>query len=200
MRRHPRLRWLPLSAAAVICLTLAGCGGDKPSPAAKKPVSAFASSSASPSEAAKAPELRGNAATNPACKLLTTDEVTADTGLAVVGVLGLPIDNTGSSKKSESCTWHLDPKIIQASLVVQYTIYPKPPADIVAYYKQVIAQGFGKEVPQLGDIGKIDKHVVDAIYKRAEIHVSLLLHGEATAEDQAKTIEITRKLLTAVPQ
>lgn len=201
MHRHPLLRWLAASAAAGFCIVLAGCGGDEPSSKPKQPVSGLASPSASPSaEPVKAPELRGNAATNPACKLLTTDEVTAETGLAVVGVLGLAIDNTGSVKKSESCTWHLDPKIIQASLVVQYTIHPAPPADIKAYYKQVIAQGVGKEIAGLGDIGKIDNHVVDAIYKRAEIHVTLLLHGEATAEDQAKTIQITRKLLTAVPQ
>lgn len=148
----------------------------------------------------KAPELRGNAATNPACKLFTTDDIAADTGLAVVGVLGLPADNRGSVKQSESCTWFLDPKIIQASLVVQYTIYPKPPAEIAAYYKSVIAQGFGKQVPQLGDISKIDKHVVDTVYKRSEIHVTLLLHGEATPEDQAKTIEIMRKLLPGIQQ
>ncbi len=199
MRRHTYLRLI--AGAIGGCLVLAGCGGDEPSPAAKKPVSGLASPSASATaEAVKAPELRGNAATNPACKLLTTDEVAAATGLTVVEVLGLAIDNTASVKKSESCTWYLDSKIVQASLVVQYTIYPKPPADIKAYYKQVIAQGFGKEIPQLGDIGKIDKHVVDAIYQRAELHVTLLLHGEATADDQAKTIEIARKLLTAVPQ
>lgn len=180
---------------------IAGCGGDTPSAGAKQPVSALTSPSPSASaEAAKAPTLRGNAATNPACKLFTTDEVAAGTGLPVVGVLGLAIDNTASVKKSESCTWYLDSKIVQASLVVQYTLYPKPPTEIATYYKQVIAQGFGKQVPQLGDISKIDKHALDTVYRRYEIHVSMLLHGEATADDQAKTTEIMRQLLTRIPQ
>lgn len=146
-----------------------------------------------------APELRGNAASNPACKLLSNDQVAAISGLAVTGLLGLP-GSAANDRRSESCTWYLDPKYVQSSLVVQYSVYLKPPANVAEYYKSVIKLGYGKAVPRLGTVAKIDKHVVDAIYLRAEIHVTLVVHAEASAEDQSATIQLTRLAMTGIAQ
>jgi hypothetical protein len=195
MRRPQRL-------VAVLCLALAGCGGDRTNaaPQATGVVSQPAPSPSAEESQTTAPTLRGNAAINPACKLLSLDQVATAGGLNVIGVLGLPADTTNPAKHSESCTWYLDSKDVQSSLVVQYTLFAKPPADLMAYYPQVIAQGFGKAVPKLGDISKIKGHVLDTIYKRAEIHVSLLTHAEATAQDQAAAIAVMRLVMAGIRQ
>ncbi|MDP9241484.1 MAG: DUF3558 family protein [Actinomycetota bacterium] len=199
----PGPRWLIGSAAVAACLALAACGGGataKPNAAGRPaPSAAEVSPSAAPSAAA-APTLRGNAAANPACKLLTTDQVASAAGLSVVGVLGLEADTTNPAKHSESCTWFLDPKYVQSSLVVQYTVYAKPPAELPPYYRQVIAQGYGKAVPQLGDISKINKHVLDTVDRRAEIHLTLLVHADATAPEQAATVQLMRLVMAGIPQ
>lgn len=194
----------------LLALTACGGAGDDKSDAPATP-----SASTSPSEAVEspsaepqttdpsestAPTMSGNARRNPACRLLSLDEVTAASRLDVIGVLGLPADKTNPDKRSESCTWFLDPKIIQSSLVVQYTLYDQPPAELIAYYPQVIAQGFGKAVPRLGDSSKIDGHVLDTIYRRAEIHVTLLTHAEATRADQKAAIALMRRVMTGLRQ
>lgn len=69
-----------------------------------------------------------------------------------------------------------------------------------AYYRQVIQQGYYKAVPKLGEVAKIDRHVVDAVYKRAEIHVELLVHAEATTADQAAAIQIMRLVMRGIAQ
>lgn len=199
MRCH---RWRLAGSALGLSLALAGCGGS--SKAASPLASTVAiQPSASPSaeEAqATAPTLRGNAATNPACKLLSLEQVSAAAGLTVNGVLGLPADKSNPAKLAESCTWYLESKSVQSSLVLQYTLYARPPADLKAYYPQVIAQGFGKAVPHLGDISKVSGHVLDTIYRRAEIHVSLLVHAEATPQDQAAAISLMRLVMAGIKQ
>ena len=144
--------------------------------------------------------MRGNAATNPACKLLTVDQVATNSGLTVNGVLGLESDTANPAKHSESCTWFLESKEVQASLVVQYTLFAAPPSEITKYYKQLIKQGPAKAVPDLGDVAKIDGHVLDAVYKRATISVTLLSHAQATAEDQAVAIQLTRLAMPGIVQ
>jgi len=144
--------------------------------------------------------LRGNAATNPACKLLSIDQVASIAGLPVVGILGLASD---PAQHSESCTWYLEPRYLQSSLVVQYKLYPQPPTSLKAYYKDVIRQGYGKAVPKLGDVAKIFGNVgpvVDTVYRRAEIHVTVLVHPQATAEDRAAAIQFTRLVLAGIKQ
>ncbi len=190
-------------STAVLLLCLTGCGGGAPRPtaiAASHEPEAATSSVAPEPTAAAAPSMRGNAATNPACRLLSLEQVTAQADLPVVGVLGLPADTTNPAKHSESCTWFLEPKVVQSSLVVQYTLFAKPPADLLGYYPQVIAQGFGKQVPQLGDISKIQGHVLDTVFKRAEIHISLLTHAEASGEDQSAAIALMRLVLAGLSQ
>jgi hypothetical protein len=144
--------------------------------------------------------LRGNAATNPACKLLSVEQVGAIAGLPVVGILGL----TGNrAQHSESCTWYLEPRYLQSSLVVQYKLYPEPPTGLTAYYRDVIAQGYGKAVPQLGDVAKIFGDVgpvVDTVYRRAEVHVTVLVHPAATAADRAAAIRLMRIVLAGIRQ
>jgi hypothetical protein len=183
---------------------LTACGGSGSSKVATPAATTVVvTPSAEPSAEASqvaAPTLRGNAATNPACKLLSLGQVATAARLNVTGILGLPSDLTNPAKRSESCTWYLDSKNVQSSLVVQYTVYARPPTDIKGYYPQVIAQGFGKTVPKLGDISKIYKHALDTVYKRAEIHVTLLTHAEATAEDQAASIAVMRLLLAGIRQ
>lgn len=192
-----------------IALALAGCGGggsnaddEKPSdtPSVSAPVT-MPETSPSATESTAAPiNMQGNAATNAACQLLTVDQVQAAAGLDVVGMLGLPPTTASPSSHSESCTWFLDPKVVQSSLVVQYTVHAQRPTDVIAYYPQVIEQGFGKKVPELGTISKIYGHVLDTIYKRAEIHVTLLTHAEATAEDQTATIGLMRVVMAGIKQ
>lgn len=198
-----RRQWFVAGTAVGLCLALTGCGGGSNTKAAPQATELVTQPVASPSaeeSQTTAPTLRGNAATNPACKLLSLDQVATAASLNVIGVLGLPADTTNPAKHSESCTWFLDSKDVQSSLVVQYTLFAKPPADLKAYYPQVITQGFGKAVPKLGDISKIKGHVLDTIYKRAEIHVSLLTHAEATAQDQAAAIAVMRLVMAGIPQ
>lgn len=185
---------------AALALTACGSGDSAGSPPPAPVATASSTAAAEPTEATTAPTLRGNAATNPACALLTTDQVATLSGLRVVGLLGLPADKSNPAKLSESCTWFLDPKVIQSSLVVQYTLYAKPPADVLGYYPQVVEQGFAQAVPKLGDVSKIQGHVLDTVHKRAEIHVSLLTHAEATPEDQAASIEIMRLVMAGLKQ
>ena len=196
--------------AALLLVSLAACGGGDGDGDDK---SADEKTDVTPSAQVTTPEptptvtesaappinMQGNAATNPACKLLTVEQVQAAAGLDVVGMLGLE-PPAGSAPHLESCTWFLDPKVVQSSLVVQYMVHAKRPADLLAYYPQVIAQGFGKEVPKLGAISKIQGFVLDTIYKRAEIHVSLLTHPKATAEDQAATIGLMRLVMPGIKQ
>ncbi|MGB9378797.1 MAG: DUF3558 family protein [Mycobacteriales bacterium] len=193
---------LLLIGPLAVCLALAGCGSAA-KPLTTQPRSALsaapAPSSAAPS-APPAPTLRGNAATNPACKLLTLEQVSAASGLDVVGVLGLDSGPVNPAKHSESCTWFLDPKYVQSSLVVQYTVYAKHPAELPPYYRQVIAQGYGKAVASLGEISKMDKHALDTIDRRAEVHVTLLVHAEATPQDQEATVQLMRLVLPGIPQ
>lgn len=210
MRRY---QWI-VAGTTVVCLAVAGCGGDAsptppasgvvsqpaPPPPATAPAATEPAATEPATAPAAAPTLRGNAATNPACKLLSIEQVTTHAGLSVLGVLGLVADTSNPAKHSESCTWLLEAKDVQSSLVVQYTLFAKPPADLKAYYPQVIKQGFGEAVPQLGDISKIQGHVLDTIDRRAEIHVSLLTHAEATAEDQAAAIAIMRLVMAGMPQ
>lgn len=188
--------------ATALLVVLAACGGastsDKGASPPDEPTASSTTSATTPPAAA--PQMRGNAATNPACKLLTLEQITTLTGLNVTGLLGLPTQGD-AAKKAESCTWYLDSETIQASLVVQYTVYAKPPADLLAYYPTVVKQGLGKRVPKLGDYSKIDSAVLDTIDRRAEIHVTLRLHyPEATPEDQAATIAIMRLVMAGVPQ
>jgi hypothetical protein len=188
---------------ALLLASLTACGGaSHPRPAAVPVTSEPAPppSEEPVAEAVAPPTLRGNAATNPACALLTLEQVSAASGLDVVGVLGLPADSTNPAKHSESCTWFLDPKVVQSSLVLQYTLYAKPPADLKAYYPQVIQQGFGTAVRGLGDISKVKGHVLDTVYKRAEVHVSLLVHAEATPADQAASVGLMRLVLAGLKQ
>lgn len=203
-----RKGWFAALVAAGLCCALTGCsnttngsaqagGATGQAPAASTPTaSASPSTTATPTASL---EMRGNAATNPACTLLSIDQVAAISGLAVTALLGLPGTNR-DGKRSESCTWYLDPKYVQSSLVVQYTVFDKPPTDLTTYYAQVIKQGYYKKVPNLGDIAKIDKHVIDAIYKRASMSVTLLVHAEATPEDQAASIELMRLVMKGVAQ
>ncbi|PZS34320.1 MAG: hypothetical protein DLM58_05935 [Pseudonocardiales bacterium] len=212
MPAFDRPRWY-LASVATICVALAGCatntsghgsgrssGGPAPQTQASSPVAPSVTPAETPTATqAAAPELRGNAATNPACKLLSIDQVATISGLAVNGLLGLP-RSTASNRYSESCTWYLDSKDIQASLVVQYTLYARAPTELVTYYRQTIKDGYYKRVPQLGDVAKIDKHAVDAIDKRVGVSVILLVHAEATAEDQAADIQFTRLVLKGIAQ
>lgn len=115
-------------------------------------------------------------------------------------VLGLESDTSNPAKHSESCTWILESNDVQASLVVQYTVFAKPPSEVTAYYKQMSKQGYATIVPDLGDVAKIKGHVLDAVYKRASISVSLLAHAEATDEDQAKAIQLMRLVLPGIAQ
>jgi len=213
MRRHPHHRWYAVPVAVAMSLALAACGGSAPRAVGNAQSSgAVPSQTASsiPSEVPASPStdqspteavtLRGNAATNPACKLLSIDQVASIAGLPVVGILGLASD---PAQHSESCTWYLEPRYLQSSLVVQYKLYPQPPTSLKAYYKDVIRQGYGKAVPKLGDVAKIFGNVgpvVDTVYRRAEIHVTVLVHPQATAEDRAAAIQFTRLVLAGIKQ
>lgn len=211
MHRYPRHRWYAAPVALGMCLALAACGstpgggsaqksGEAPGQAASSTPSEVPASPSADESPSVALSLRGNAATNPACKLLSVDQVATIAGLPVVGILGLAGD---PAQHSESCTWYLEPKYLQSSLVVQYKLYPQPPTGLKTYYKDVIRQGYGKAVPKLGDVAKIFGNVgpvVDAVYKRAEIHVTVLVHPEATAEDRAAAIQLTRLVLAGIKQ
>jgi hypothetical protein len=203
-----RNRWSVAVLAGCVWFALGACGSDNPSstPPSSELASVTSDSAAVTSEPSEepattaAPPLRGNAATNPACALLTVEQVSEAAGLAVIGILGLPADTTNPAKHSESCTWFLDPKEVQSSLVVQYTVFAKQPKDLLAYYPQVISQGFGTKVADLGDLSKIKGHVLDTIDRRAEIHVSLLTHAEATPSDQAAAIGLMRTVIAGIHQ
>lgn len=197
--------------AALLLVALTACGGGDDAAGeddATPTPTGSSTSTDSPPAATETPEspsadsitLQGNAATNPACQLLTIEQVQGAAGLDVVGMLGLPADTTNPDKHSESCTWFLDPKVVQSSLVVQYTTYGKPPADVIAYYPQVIEQGFAKAVPGLGTVSKINGHVLDTIHQRTEIHLTLLTHAEATPEDQAAAIDLMRIVMAGIKQ
>jgi hypothetical protein len=191
-----------IGTALGACLVLTACGGSTSVTRSAPTASPSPAESTQPAvqETESPPTLRGNAATNPACALLSSAQVSALSRLKVVAILGLPADTTDPAKHSESCTWLLDPKDVQSSLVVQYTLYARPPADVRGYYPQVIAQGFGKAVPHLGDISKIQGHVLDTVYRRAEIHVSLLTHAEATRADQAASVAVMRLVMAGLHQ
>lgn len=188
----------------IVCLlvALAGCGGgggDEPKSVATHRTSAPAESSQPAESAAAAPTMRGNAATNRACKLLTLEQVKTLSGLNVTGLLGLPTQGVAPASTSENCTWYLDSKEIQASLVVQYTKHPKPPADLLAYYPTVVKQKLAERVPHLGDFSKISSAVLDTLDGRYEIHVTLRRHyPEATPEDKSATIAIMRLVMAGV--
>ncbi len=193
---------------ALLVLALTSCGrgdvggsaGDQGevTPSSSATPTATETASADPEPSAAAVNLQGNAATNPACALLSLEQVQAAAGLDVIGMLGLPADSTNPDKHSESCTWFLDPKVVQSSLVVQYTTYRKRPSDVIAYYPQVVDQGFAKAVPRLGTVSKVNGHVLDTIDKRTEIHLTLLTHAEATAEDQAAAIGLMRIVMAGI--
>jgi hypothetical protein len=200
-----------ICAGLLVLATLTSCGGEDaggstgdddtaaaPAPSSLQPAP---ESSAPETSAAAAPvNLQGNAARNPACKLLSIGEVEAAAGLTVIGILGLPADTTNPDKHSESCTWFLEPKVVQSSLVVQYTRYGEPPADVIAYYPQVVDQGLATAVPNLGTVSKINGHVLDTIFQRTEIHVTLLTHAEATSEDQRSTVGLMRTVMPRIKQ
>lgn len=169
--------WWAASRMGVPCLflalALASCGGaddgaaandtSATTPSASAPIPSPDSSPSVTESTAPKVNLQGNAATNPACRLLTLEQVQAATHLDVIGMLGLPADTTNPDKHSESCTWFLDPKVVQSSLVMQYTTYAQRPSDLIAYYPQVIASGVGDAVPELGTVSKIDGHVLDTV-------------------------------------
>jgi hypothetical protein len=192
-----------VAAAVAVGLAAVGCSSGGGSAAATRTVTATvtvtAQAQAAPTSTSaaptSAPTVGGNAATNPACKLLSFEQIATHSTLAVTGVSGLVAGDPSPDRHSEQCTWYLDPKYVQSSVVVQYTRYSKPPSDIATYYRSVIKQGYGKLVPNLGTIAKIDKHVVDVVYARYEIHLTLLVHAEATAADQAGAIELVRLVM-----
>lgn len=198
--------WIGLLLAATTACGSGPSSSNNVAPTPVQPESAAVSTSPDPLEPVDAPSsltptMNGNAATNTACKLLSPEQVTTLSGLAVTGLLGLPAQGAGRAGTSESCTWFLDSQEIQASLVVQYTLYPKPPADLLAYYPTVVKQGLGKRVPKLGDYSKIDSAVLDTIDRRAVAHVTLRLHyPQATAEDQARSIAVMRLVLAGLPR
>ena len=193
------ITWIGLAVALTTACGSGGAAKSHPAPTAPDNSTALVSPSTAP-EASYSPRMNGNAATNVACKLLTLEQVTTLSGLNVTGLLGLPTQGVPPAKTSESCTWYLDSTEVQASLVVQYTLFPNAPADLKAYYPQVIKQGFGTAVPKLGDISKINKHALDTIYRRAEIHVTLLRHAETTREDQTATIAFMRLVMPGISQ
>lgn len=191
--------WIP----AVLLGLLTACGGgDKPDAApTEAPTS---STSTQPTESNSPPaavEMRGTAATSPACKLLTLQQVTTISGLNVTAMSGLPTQGVAPSPISETCTWFLDSTEIQASLVVQFSVSAQPRADLLAYYPTVVKQGVAKRVEGLGDYSKVESAVLDTIDRRAEIHSTLRLHyPQASPEDQAKNVAFMRLLMAGIAQ
>jgi hypothetical protein len=188
---------------AVLLALLTACGSGDKSDAAPTDVPASSASTqpTAPSSPPTTVEMRGAAATSPACKLLTLEQVTTISGLHVTAMSGLPTQGVAPSAVSESCTWFLDSTEIQASLVVQFGLFAHPPADLLAYYPTVVEQGIAKHIAGLGDYSKVESAVLDTIDGRAEIHSTLRLHyPEATPEDQAKNVALMRLVIAGISQ
>lgn len=189
--QYPPHRWYAAPVAIGMCLALAACGGSAPQAdgntqkpgalpsqsASSTPFEVPASPTADASPSA-APLLSGDAATSPACKMLSIDQVVSFTGLPVTEVSSLVGEDPS---RRDNCTWYLDSKEIQASLSVSWRLHDVPPPGEAAYLRGLPKKGYGKAVPNLGDAATVDKHTVDAGYKRASFHVSLLTHAVVVA-------------------
>lgn len=207
MTGHPPAR-RPAGVAVLLGVAFvltAGCSsstkGHGTAPAsAHRPASSHRPASAAPvAEASTAPpsaaavELRGDAATNKACRQASAAELERITGGHIVAELGL----TGAgaySKTTASCTWYFTPTEISSPVViVQYGRSDTVRKDVIAYYRDVIKQGYGKLIPGVGDIAKWYKHDIDVIDGRVVLTVRTYLHN--SVQEQATNLKVLHLVL-----
>jgi len=177
----------------VLCLSFAACKGKAAEPpAASGP---GASASVEPSPAGPPPTLYGNAAKNPACEALSVEEVQEATGVHVHSIDGI-VGPGAYSKTQWHCAWHLDETDIDIPAVqLQYEITSSPPS---GYYRQLIDQGYAKEIPGLGDIAELNHFTVDAIDGRALVHLQVVLHEEPSQEQADIAIQLVRTVFPRI--
>lgn len=193
-RRHGPLRGaLSVIVAAGIAATACACSavhnttgaGAAALPPASPP-SAMSTSdagvSATPAVPVPVPVLmRGDAATNPACKLAAVEEVERVAGgLRAVDELGLRTPGPDVSP-SYNCTWHFAPTDLNTpAIVVIYNTTRTVQTALIAYDKSLVTDKFGTAVPHLGDVAVLRGSILDLVDKTVQMKISAFLHSRPT--------------------
>lgn len=189
-----------ISIGLIAAVAVSGCGGSsgaEHSTAAQPPTVATQPIRSQPATSAAVPiVLRGDAATNPACKLATVAELEAIAGgPTVADELGLQASGS-YSPKAYSCTWHFhDTELNAPAVVVQYEVSPIKHPEVVAYNKSLITQRYATAVPNLGDVAILEHFDLTIIDGTVQLHVRVQLHP---GEDPAQTIAVARLVLPRI--
>jgi hypothetical protein len=204
-------RPIPLLGAALL-LTCAGCAQSaaqptpSPTPASTPapttPVLTVAPTpTLLPTAAAPEPVLSGDAATNPACELLTAAEISAQVGAGVREIRGLTSPGA-YGKTGLSCTWYLDSTDIGIpSVTVQWefpvTTWHDP---VVGLYHDFIDQDLAVPIDGVGDFAMLQGRTAEAIEGGRIVRVSVLQHVDPTEKDKADDIALLKLLLERTDQ
>jgi hypothetical protein len=197
-------------AGVVVVLAAAGCGGTSgPTGVTAAPTSAAPTISATleptpvaataaplPSPTSAAPLLTGDAATNAACDLATVEEIQAEVQAGVKEVKGLTSPGA-YAKNSLSCAWYLDSEEIGIpSVTVQWefpvTTWHDP---VVGLYESMVDQKLATRIEGVDDYAVLQGWTAEAVADERIVRVSVLLHVEATPEDQEKATTLLRLFL-----
>jgi hypothetical protein len=188
---------------ALLALALVGCGSAATSAPATTPSATVASTpSATP---ASTPEVTGDAATNPACALLSVAEVEQITGRHVRDILGTTSPGSYSGTFL-TCSWHVEPTDIQSpGITVQFEVSPHEISGVLAYERGLITQGQATGVPGIGDVALIQGATgltLDGIVGRDMFHVRVQLHAPDTdtKKQQDLAIATARLILPRLPR
>lgn len=174
----------------------------QPSTAPSLPVSdATSQAPAEPDTAhvpAGQPTLTGDAASNPACKLLDIATIEETVAAHVIEERGLTSPGA-YAKTGRSCTWILDSTDIGIpGVTLQWeqpvTTWHKPLVDL---YRSTVDQGLATKVAKLGDYAMIEGPDAIVIDGRQSLRVSVLVHPTPTPEDQQHALALLRLALSA---
>ena len=152
--------------------------------------------STAPAPTDRAPLLTGDAATNKACELATVTEIQDHAEAGVTEIRGLTAPGAYGTN-SLSCAWFLDSEEIGIpSVTVQWefpvTTWHDPVIDL---YGSMVEQGLATRIDGVGEYAVLQGWTAEAVVDERIVRVSVLLHAEATPEDQEKATTLLRLLL-----
>ena len=192
------MRWRSIIGCAVVAAVLAGCGGSNEPAAAPDTTTSNTAAATSTTDPppAPGPAVTGDAADNPACDLVSVEEIQQGVGANVTEVKGL----TGPGAYAEqllSCTWYLDSTDVGiASVSLQWE---RPIGQwhdsIASLYQSDVDQDLALALDGVGDAGMVQGTTAEAVSGDHIVRVSVLMHPAPTDSDQANASDLLRLAL-----
>ena len=172
-----------------------------PAPTAFIPTPAAPTASPEPVPTIAEPQLTGDAATNPACKLATVAEISTQVQAGVKEMRGLTSPGA-FAENSLTCAWYLDSEEIGIpSVLVQWEFPVVAHHDaVVDLYQMTVEQGLATAVEGIGDMTVLQGPTAETVAGENIVRVSVLQHIEPTTKDKEDAIALLRLMLERTVQ